>query len=179
VIYFLRAGDSDHVKIGWSKDQATLAKRVRTLQTGQPLKLVVFRTIEAERWTEGWLHGFYAGVCAAGEWFRFQHDMLEIMPPLCKPSRPTKVRPVGQIMDPQQANFSAALRRWRASYGWSQQVAADTLGVPRRSYQRWEAGILPDHPVLVLHALRGVTEWVADKRSASDPPPAQPCGTRP
>ena len=55
MIYFLRAGDSDHVKIGWSKDADALRRRIATLQTGQPLPLVVLRTLDADRWCEGWL----------------------------------------------------------------------------------------------------------------------------
>lgn len=82
MIYFMRAGESGHVKIGWTKDHETLLSRRATLQTGQPHPLVVLRTIDdAPRQAEGWLHGFFAGVRAAGEWFEFQPDMLTIEPP--------------------------------------------------------------------------------------------------
>lgn len=86
LIYFMQAGKGGHVKIGWTRDQKTLTNRKSTLQTGQPHPLVVLRTIDdAPRWAEVWLHGFFSGVRAAGEWFEFQAEMLTITHPNTKP----------------------------------------------------------------------------------------------
>jgi len=81
MIYFMRAGNTGHVKIGWTKDERTLAKRRANLQCGQPFPLVVIRTIEAPRWAETWLHGFFSGVRAAGEWFEYQAEMMTVRTP--------------------------------------------------------------------------------------------------
>lgn len=87
MIYFMRAGESGHVKIGWTKDHGTLFSRRAKLQTGQPYPLIVLRTIEdAPRWAEVWLHGFFSGVRATGEWFEFQAEMLTIEPPAERPT---------------------------------------------------------------------------------------------
>lgn len=88
MIYFMRAGDSGHVKIGWTRDHGTLDSRKASLQTGQPHPLIVLRTIDdAPRWAEEWLHGFFAGVRAAGEWFEFRPEMLTLEPPDKKPAK--------------------------------------------------------------------------------------------
>lgn len=74
----MRAGESGHVKIGWTKDDRTLRSRKNTLQIGQPFKLSVIRTIDAPRWAEAWLHGFFSGVQASGEWFEYQETMMTL-----------------------------------------------------------------------------------------------------
>lgn len=90
MIYFMRAGETGHVKIGWTKSYGTLAGRQAALQTGQPHQLNVIRTMEdAPRWAELWLHGFFAGVRATGEWFQFQKEMMTVKCPTEEPHRST------------------------------------------------------------------------------------------
>lgn len=81
MIYFMRAGPDGPVKIGWTKDEATLKRRKVTLQTGQPFRLEVLRTLDTPRWTEAWLHGFFNGLRTAGEWFHYDPQMMELTPP--------------------------------------------------------------------------------------------------
>lgn len=89
MIYFLRAGDTGHVKIGWTKSEGTLKRRIGELQGGQPFRLTVVRTLpDAPRWVEVWLHGFFSGVRMIGEWFTFQPEMLSVVPPKERPPRP-------------------------------------------------------------------------------------------
>lgn len=83
MIYFLQAGE--HVKIGRTTDAQSLSRRIVTLQTGQAHRLVLLRTIDAPGWAEGWLHGFFAGVRTAGEWFNYQEEMLTVPIPTEKP----------------------------------------------------------------------------------------------
>lgn len=85
MIYFLRAGDSNHVKIGWSKDHTSLIARIRILQTGHPLTLKIIRTIEGAPWGETWLHGFFSGARISGEWFKYHPDMIKVDIPKQKP----------------------------------------------------------------------------------------------
>ena len=82
MIYFLRAGADGHVKIGWTRDEAMLHSRIRSIQGAQPFPLVVLRRLDAPRWVETWLHGYFAGVRAAGEWFAYQPEMLTVEPPV-------------------------------------------------------------------------------------------------
>ena len=92
MIYFLQAGSGGYVKIGWTQNETTLRRRVATLQTGQPFVLSLIRTINADRWAEGWLHGFYAGLRAAGEWFGYRDDMLTVAVPSRNPAADAKER---------------------------------------------------------------------------------------
>lgn len=82
MIYFLRAGADGPVKIGRTKDQRTLKQRVATLQIGQAHRLVILRTIEGDRAEEAWLHGLFAGVRMAGEWFQYSEEMRAVVPPV-------------------------------------------------------------------------------------------------
>lgn len=87
MIYFLRAGENEHVKIGWTKDQSTLKRRIDSLQVGYPHRLAVIRTLEAERWAETWLHCFFINQRLEGEWFTFSSEMLTVEPPEEMPVR--------------------------------------------------------------------------------------------
>jgi hypothetical protein len=81
MIYFLRAGLDGHVKIGWTRDEGMLHSRIRSIQGAQPFLLVVLRPLDAPRWVETWLQGYFAGVRAAGEWFAYQPEVLTVEPP--------------------------------------------------------------------------------------------------
>lgn len=109
MIYFMRAGESGHVKIGWTKDEKTLENRRRTLQTGQPFQLIVIRTIEAMRPAEAWLHGFFSGVKIYREWFKFQDEMLTIDVPDNATGRRTNVIHV-RLSDEALATLTARAR---------------------------------------------------------------------
>jgi len=114
MIYFMRAGDSGHVKIGYTRDQMTLQNRKVTLQTGQPFPLVVIRVIDpAPPWGEVWLHCFFSGVRAAGEWFSFHHEMLTIEPPSEKPKKiyPPPIKDIHVWLPDNDAEQIAALAR--------------------------------------------------------------------
>lgn len=79
MIYFLQAGY--HIKIGYTSNTATLARRIASLQIGQPHKLRILRTLPTERWTEFWLHEYFAASRLNGEWFHFCEEMMTINPP--------------------------------------------------------------------------------------------------
>lgn len=77
-VYFLRAGDTDAVKIGWAECVAT---RVRRLQEGNHLPLRVIREIPgAGRREENKLHRHFSGQQIVGEWFRYTAEMLTVEP---------------------------------------------------------------------------------------------------
>lgn len=91
LIYFVRGGDA--IKIGWTRDDASLKNRLAALQSGHPERLEIVRLLHAERWGEAWLHGFFAGARLTGEWFRFHEAMLEVELPS------EKTFPPGKILD--------------------------------------------------------------------------------
>jgi hypothetical protein len=78
MIYFLRAGDTDLVKIGFADN---VIRRVSALQAGNHLKLSVFRQIEGGLQVERWLHRRFQSCRIDREWFTFSADMLTIEPP--------------------------------------------------------------------------------------------------
>lgn len=136
MIYFLRAGDDGPVKIGWTKDGKTLARRIATLQTGQPHKLAILRTLEAQRWVEGWLHGFFVGVRMAGEWFTYREDMLAIEPPLYQPKTFRKSKSM-QALGMDAIDEARAFRR---AQRMTQAEFAAQFGLPLQTYRQWENG---------------------------------------
>lgn len=84
MIYFMRMSGgvwSDLVKIGYTKDEASLHRRQTTLQTGVPWKLEVIRTIEdAGQWMEAWFHRQFAHLRHKGEWFSYDPEMIDLIP---------------------------------------------------------------------------------------------------
>lgn len=61
----------------------------------------------------------------------------------------------------------SALKSWRAALGLTQAGAAEALGVPKRTYEGWEAGRqLSKHPSLLALAC----ETVKRRRKRKTPP---------
>jgi transcriptional regulator with XRE-family HTH domain len=60
---------------------------------------------------------------------------------------------------------AATVAAWRAQVGWTQQRAADELGMHRVNFSRIERGVIPVQRVVLLamSALaNGMDEWRAD-----------------
>lgn len=70
MIYFLRSGDSNFIKIGYcAGDPIT---RLKDMQTGNPQQLVLIGCMEGGRFDEKRLHGLFYEYHVRGEWF--EHD---------------------------------------------------------------------------------------------------------
>lgn len=80
MIYFVRAGGTDFVKIGYTADQASLKIRLLALQTGQPWRLEVLRVIEGDQHMEWALHQMFAEHRCSGEWFTYTPTMMHLLP---------------------------------------------------------------------------------------------------
>ena len=79
-IYFIRAGESDMVKIGFTEPWVGVDRRIASLQSGHYEALSVLRIFDGSRRTERWLHLHYADRRVRGEWFRFCEEMLTVIP---------------------------------------------------------------------------------------------------
>lgn len=61
------------------------------------------------------------------------------------------------------------LRAWRACAGLTQAEAAKCLGLPARTYQRWERGETPiAHPYLVALAAAAIIEGIPPWQAPAD-----------
>lgn len=78
MIYIVRAGVTDMIKIGFAND---VPARLRELQSGCWERLTVVREMPGDRTVERWLHGHFKAHCVRSEWFKFHPDMLTIVPP--------------------------------------------------------------------------------------------------
>lgn len=83
-IYFLRAGDTDRIKIGWTA-QWKGGSRVKDLGTNHHEQLHLIGVIDGRRTEERLLHDRYAEYRVRGEWFKLTGDLLKFvnaLPPL-------------------------------------------------------------------------------------------------
>lgn len=136
MIYFIRAGEFGHVKIGWTADRQTLNGRLTSLQTGQPHRLKIIRTIEdAPRWSETWFHGVFAKTRMIGEWFEYSPEMLTIRPPLENPAQPTFVEGRSGSMNWLRASIKAL--------GCSQRGFGEHVGLREETVSRMLHGTCP------------------------------------
>lgn len=71
-VYFIRQGVAGPVKIGVANDAV---KRLRQLQTNQPIPLKIIRLLEGDRAEEAKLHTRFAAQRLNGEWFSYSADM--------------------------------------------------------------------------------------------------------
>jgi hypothetical protein len=69
VIYFIEAGDSGDIKIGYSGTHGGVEERRKSHQTGNPKPLNVLKVIEGTRRGETTIHKALSGCRLEGEWF--------------------------------------------------------------------------------------------------------------
>lgn len=74
-LYIVRAGVTDIVKIGCSRN---VAQRLQSMQPHHYEDLVLLRTIEGDRTNERWLQHRFADRHIAREWYRFHPDMMTV-----------------------------------------------------------------------------------------------------
>lgn len=116
MIYFMRAGETGHVKIGWTTGPRTLPTRRAALQVAHPVPLILIRTLEsAPRWVETWFHNLFRSARTGGEWFEFRPEMMTIEPPSCPPPGAMSTRfllPFPLIVTPAQCRAARGLLNW-------------------------------------------------------------------
>jgi hypothetical protein len=78
MIYFIQDEHLGHIKIGFT-DGPDAAVRLKQLQTGSPVGLVLLMTIEGDRETEAMAHEKFASARVHGEWFRPVPDLISFM----------------------------------------------------------------------------------------------------
>jgi T5orf172 domain len=73
VIYFVREGTDGHIKIGYA---ASVRKRLRTIQTGNPRPLTVLASVQGGYRHERFLQRRFKHLRIRGEWFRPDSELL-------------------------------------------------------------------------------------------------------
>ena len=76
VVYFVQAGKSGPIKIGFATD---LTKRIASLQTGCPDDLRLLAVVDGGREVERRMHNRVAGDRIRGEWFRPTAEVLALV----------------------------------------------------------------------------------------------------
>lgn len=139
-VYFLRAGLTSRIKIGFSRD---VDRRHRDIDRSASAEIRVVRVIEGSRDTERWLHERFAAQRIRGEWFSFCDEMLTIMPP-----DPDTLRVEARRGDDENIILAAEMRGY-VMLAWGDMpahtplrkrllVAAERLGLsPRRARGFW------------------------------------------
>jgi hypothetical protein len=68
-VYFIQVAPDGPVKIGYSSTKDGVQKRLNSLQTGNPDKLIVRKVVPGSRWVEQGLHRRFEKWRMEGEWF--------------------------------------------------------------------------------------------------------------
>lgn len=68
VVYFVRAGEDGHIKIGFTASKPS--ERIANLQTGNPVPLILVAVVPGEPILERQLHQRFAQYRGIGEWFK-------------------------------------------------------------------------------------------------------------
>lgn len=72
-VYFIRAGDTGPVKIGWSHNPVA---RIRALDEGSPVPLQIIRLVDGNHQIERALHRRYRSLKLRREWFLYCPTMM-------------------------------------------------------------------------------------------------------
>lgn len=78
MIYVLRSS-SGAIKIGYSRDNKSIERRIRTLQTAHPFPLTCISMFEGGRIEEAWLHSYFSERRLEGEWFDADEGVLDFL----------------------------------------------------------------------------------------------------
>lgn len=73
-LYFIRATESQRIKIGVSRDPE---HRLKDLQVGCPEPLQLYYSIPADIFTERETHAFFNDYRLGGEWFTGEEEMID------------------------------------------------------------------------------------------------------
>lgn len=142
MIYFIRAGASGPVKIGFARDPEW---RLRSLQVSHYAELKLLRTLDGGSFAERSLHRHFGALRIRGEWFEFSEEMLTItLTPdiLQKPSRSRRrLYSVG---------FLAVLE----SVNGSRAELAKKMGLSRQAIHEWTD--IPAEAVVAVEKATGI-----------------------
>ena len=76
MVYFIKNGSDNHIKIGYAKDPG---KRLKELQTGSPYPLELLLTIDGDIKKEKSLHNKFKSLSVKGEWFKPEKKLLDFI----------------------------------------------------------------------------------------------------
>ena len=79
MIYIIRAHESGFVKIGYTKNNQTLEKRLKNLKGSCPFKLFVEAKMNGSKLKERCLHSFCISRHQSGEWFNLSQEEVQRM----------------------------------------------------------------------------------------------------
>lgn len=69
MIYLIRHGNTNYVKIGYSQTKAGAINRLGACQTGNPIQLSLLGVIDGTQSAETHIQSAYAHKCIRSEWF--------------------------------------------------------------------------------------------------------------
>lgn len=76
MIYFVRAADSDAIKIGYAED---VSARIQGMQTGNHKELILLAVMPGEQCDEAEIHQRFAASRLQGEWFEETQPLLNLI----------------------------------------------------------------------------------------------------
>jgi hypothetical protein len=131
MIYFVVAGISGPVKIGYAED---VEGRIRQLQAGNPKRLKLLRSCVGGRGAEAWYHHRFSAHRIDREWFHYHPDMLTVAhPPEADEASPGVMK----------------LREFLHRNGLSHQRFAKQIGASAAAVGMWVRGErMPRRPAL-------------------------------
>lgn len=141
-VYFVQNTRTSQVKIGYSSE---VRKRIGSLQTATPDRLILIRLIDGGPRTEAWLHKKFSNLHVRGEWFEYHDDMLVVCPPDELPQRAKVVQRRDIRLTLRERTVSA--ERLGAEIGLTAQQVVFSLS----------SGLSEDEAQSVLSLLRGET----------------------
>lgn len=104
VIYFVQAGPGGSIKIGTTSD---LDRRLRELQTGNPVSLILLGTIPGSREEEHVVQSMFKHLQMEGEWFRPGEDLLAFIRDHSGPGPREPVTFVSVKFEPRTSSWDA------------------------------------------------------------------------
>lgn len=149
MIYFIRHGNTDYIKIGYSRSNPM--RRMSLLQCGNPIELKMIGTAHGEVIHEKRLHRMMADKRVSGEWYHadqeFNHLMTSVLLGMFDWTKPEKRGPKkkpDKTIGPKDITFASALFHHVAKlcHGELEYVAM----MPQNAIDAWHKGMNKTRP---------------------------------
>lgn len=172
-VYFIRAGDTEMVKIGWSQD---VPQRVAAIQTGCPVEVRVIRILDADRRAEARLHRQFAECRQRGEWFSFSSDMLGDVGLADLPLPVSRSSGAGPLpSEPFFVPTAAEIESAAKAAGLSVAAMCREIGIDPSTFFRWRGG----QRNIGIETVRHMQEAIERRLGAASVPLCPACDSAP
>jgi DNA-binding XRE family transcriptional regulator len=149
MIYFIKDGVSDCIKIGYSAKN-NIRQRISCLRCGNPNPLEVLKIIPGSMGLEKEIHHKFKHLKKSGEWYAISDELLDFIEnPVVKTATEDSHQSDCTSNNIEKA-ISFTIKEFRESISKTQNTCAKELGIAKNYFSDLERGVVKPSPSLAI-----------------------------